>query len=1200
MKTQTRLGPLLRGRAPGAPRGGICLFLTLALLAEVAPVLAQTRLPAPQYLSDLVHRISYLQQGWGALGMDTCAHAPGQSPLPLRIGKRSYTRGLGHHAPGRLVVELEGQYQRFEAEVGVQWQSGNVGSVVFQVYVDGRKRFDSGLMRERDPARPVSIPLEGAEELELRVTDGGDGISCDCANWAEARLVPAAAPVRQAKPPVDIARFGQVCSWDPARKDGCQANRIEEFRAEDVFLGQELAVQPDGGYLVPAAADGRGCVGLQWNECRRIRELAVEFAPEAPVPLPGETQVEAWAGESPWQGTWQPFPGSVEARGHGLVFRAKAQAGADWWSGVRKVRWILPPASTPRRVQRLGALTPSRWQRGQLFLRLERPLPGKQGEVEIYNGELVEPPAAGPVRISWDLAKPLALPLRYCKPSAAKADRTVLWLHLPAGACGVAVEDVLKEGTICLRYLGLTVSREAAPTPAKRRQSVLQRVRQLPDQTLAQALARTHHEVQDNGPTMLSLACANQKFVVAREGAIRFDKLEVRPRFGQGTPGPFTRRLEGGWLPVPVTSVTVDGLVYRQRTFVAPYGARRPAAIPWLAQDGLCVAEITVENARSRPAQAHLVLDFLADVEGERRAQVELTARGALAADGGRLVAVVDVGESELAASRGEGTLTLQGSVPGRGRATCWVYIPSWQMSPREAGKLAGGTALLDAVREHWQAVLAPAAQVEVPDPLLMNVIRASQVHCLIAARNEAGQRVAPWIASMSYGPLESESNSIVRGMDLLGHHDFARRSLEFFISRYHPAGFLTTGYTLMGTGWHLWTLGEHHGLTGDREWLAAMAPEVARACQWVVRQRAKTKGVRPDGGKVPEYGLLPPGVMADWNAFAYYFCLNGYYYAGLQAAGAALADIGYPGADGLLAEAAALRREIRRAYRWTQARTPAVALGNGTWVPGYPSQLHCPGPTNDFFPGQDGNRSWAYDVELGAHQLIPQGVLAPGSREARWIMEHMEDGPFLAEGWFDYPASANRRDWFNLGGFSKVQPYYTRNAEICALQDEVKPFLRSYFNTLASLLNRENLSLWEHFRNVGAWNKTHETGYFLQQTRFMLVMERGQELWLAPLVTSNWLQEGMVVAVTNAPTRFGPVSYRISSHAAHGWLEAHIQPPTRRSPTWIVIRLRHPEGKPLRAVAVNGRPHQDFDPHSGTVRLPVTGQEIRLRADYR
>ncbi len=268
--------------------------------------------------------------------------------------------------------------------------------------------------------------------------------------------------------------------------------------------------------------------------------------------------------------------------------------------------------------------------------------------------------------------------------------------------------------------------------------------------------------------------------------------------------------------------------------------------------------------------------------------------------------------------------------------------------------------------------------------------------------------------------------------------------------------------------------------------------------------------------------------------------------------------------------------------------------------MPAYPGQLHCPGPTNYFFPGEDGNRSWAYDVELGAHQLVAQGILDPDSREVAQMMDHMEDVQFLGEGWFDYPAEASETDWFNLGGFSKVQPYYTRNGEIYALRDDVKPFIRSYFNTLASLLNMENLSLQEHFRGVGAWNKTHETGYFLQQTRWMLVMERGDQLWLAPFITDRWLADGKVVAVQNAPTRFGKVSYRITSHVKEGFVAAVVEPPTRNAPRELVIRLRHPDGKRIQSVTLNGSPHAKFDPDESTVAVPGPfPQQLELMVRY-
>jgi hypothetical protein len=296
---------------------------------------------------------------------------------------------------------------------------------------------------------------------------------------------------------------------------------------------------------------------------------------------------------------------------------------------------------------------------------------------------------------------------------------------------------------------------------------------------------------------------------------------------------------------------------------------------------------------------------------------------------------------------------------------------------------------------------------------------------------------------------------------------------------------------------------------------------------------------------------------------------------------------------------AAELRDNILRAYLWTQAQAPALPLRDGTWIPQYPSQVHTPGKLADFFPGDDAGRAWAYDTELGAHQLVPTGVLAPDDPEVMRILNHMEDVQFLGEGWFDYPAADNARDWFNLGGFAKVQPYYGRNAEIYALRDDVKPFVRSYFNSLASLLNTEVLTLWEHFRHSGAWDKTHETGYFLHQTRTLLVQERGDELWLAPFLPSQWLDVGKTLEVKNAPTRFGPVTFNLNTDREGRRVRAEILPPTRRAPKQIILRLRDPQGRGLGSVRVNGREHRDFESQPGLIRLTPTSGMIQLTANY-
>ena len=183
----------------------------------------------------------------------------------------------------------------------------------------------------------------------------------------------------------------------------------------------------------------------------------------------------------------------------------------------------------------------------------------------------------------------------------------------------------------------------------------------------------------------------------------------------------------------------------------------------------------------------------------------------------------------------------------------------------------------------------------------------------MLAARNQDHSRyVVPWISGIFFAYPESEANSIMRGMDMTGHPEFARRGLEFYLKQRNKAGYITIlvhnkvanmscGYTIVGTGEILWTLGEHYQRTHDKAWLRKVAPDVARICQWVMRQREKTKRLDARGEKVPEYGLMPPGVSADWNRFAYRFFNDAQYYRGLEMAGRALADIGDPAAAAIL-----------------------------------------------------------------------------------------------------------------------------------------------------------------------------------------------------------------------------------------------------------------------------------------------------------
>ena len=110
---------------------------------------------------------------------------------PLRIGNQSFHRGLYCHAHSQIVVQTGHRGGVFSAVVGVDSNEqtiGGRGSVHFAVQAGGRERFKSPLLREGAAGAVVKVALDGAREFALLVEDVGDGIACDQADWAEARV----------------------------------------------------------------------------------------------------------------------------------------------------------------------------------------------------------------------------------------------------------------------------------------------------------------------------------------------------------------------------------------------------------------------------------------------------------------------------------------------------------------------------------------------------------------------------------------------------------------------------------------------------------------------------------------------------------------------------------------------------------------------------------------------------------------------------------------------------------------------------------------------------------------------------------------------------------------------------------------------------------------------------------------------------
>ena len=101
-----------------------------------------------------------------------------------------YNSGIGAHSTSEIVYDLSKlDYITFTSYIGIDREMYNsIASVVFEVYVDNIKKYDSGIMYGKDPQKFLKVDITGAKELKLVVTDGRNGDGSDHANWANPQL----------------------------------------------------------------------------------------------------------------------------------------------------------------------------------------------------------------------------------------------------------------------------------------------------------------------------------------------------------------------------------------------------------------------------------------------------------------------------------------------------------------------------------------------------------------------------------------------------------------------------------------------------------------------------------------------------------------------------------------------------------------------------------------------------------------------------------------------------------------------------------------------------------------------------------------------------------------------------------------------------------------------------------------------------
>jgi hypothetical protein len=671
---------------------------------------------------------------------------------------------------------------------------------------------------------------------------------------------------------------------------------------------------------------------------------------------------------------------------------------------------------------------------------------------------------------------------------------------------------------------------------------------------------------------------------------------------GWGAVENISRRLDDGVLPILQGAVTDGGINYHLTTFVAP--EKSPLTLQtlrgthYLVADGYSAGHMFTKEQQAKydalePSELNQAEETVLYLRVEAvntstspryawfktAAPTGNTAGQSIGADpqdgwlyderngfgsykSGRVFAVTKLNGSPAPAE--EMSVLLD---PGE-TATFQFYLPHRPVSAERASTLAKTdfNARLAECRRFWKQKLASAAQINLPEKRINEMIRAGLLHLdLITYGLEPADPLAPTIGV--YSPIGSESSPIIQFMDSMGWHETARRALMYFLDKQHDDGFMQNfGGYMLETGAALWSLGEHYRYTRDDEWVRQIKPKLLKSCDFILKWRERNfrENLRGRG-----YGLLD-GKTADPEDPFRSFMLNGYHYLGLKRVAEMLAKVDPIESQRLYKEADAFKQDIRTAFNETMARSPVAPLGDGSWRPTVAPWADYPGPLSLF----GGGGKWfthgtvtTRDSLLGPLYLVIQEVFEPDERETTQMLN------------FHNVLMTERNVAFS-------QPYYSPHPFVHLLRGEVKPFLKAYYGAVASLADRQTYTFSEHYFSSSP-HKTHEEGWFLMQTRRMLYQEQGETLKLLPGAPRAYLANGKRIELTNVATYFGPVSLRVISKLSKNRIEAEVECRSEHKPKVVELRLPHPKGR--RPILVKGG---TYDAKTESIRVaPFNGR---------
>ena len=484
-----------------------------------------------------------------------------------------------------------------------------------------------------------------------------------------------------------------------------------------------------------------------------------------------------------------------------------------------------------------------------------------------------------------------------------------------------------------------------------------------------------------------------------------------------------------------------------------------------------------------------------------------------------------------------------------------------------------------------WHAVLEPSMEIHVPDEWISNMCKHSLMREMIT-------RTDDWpkygVFTKEYGGPEHDGfqdtfNTSVNAMLAWGLFDVARRYIENYFTYFvkDDGSLEYRGVETGEYGRHLTIISEYYSFTKDHSLILKYYRKIKAIVDYLLGLRNEAKKLSKDD---PAYGMMKGWCEADSCGRPDPYMYNLAFYSNSTEAvrafhdlGAALLSIGKKlGRSDLIDQGEELVNQSEELSADLYKSIEKSMLTDQE-LPHLPGVAGAKEPYNKMKPEKFRTNSWvAGEISRCYNEMLHSGCLSRDMVET--IIRYQSK---FGGRWLGLPGKRGSMD-----GFTSYEYAYG-----LLQHDLLKEFLLFYFAHMAHIYTR---GTWTATEYGNADRSKPSSSYCAPAqvtvpalTKWMLVFEDpfSQILWLAKGAPRHWLADGKYISVKGAPTRWGPISYTVTSSFES--INVKIDFPDEGFDAVIHLRLRAPAGQRMREVRFNGKTWTDFNPEDETVILP-------------